>query len=179
MEHPYFSQFIQEQIRTIENWPKPGVMFKDITPVLQNPASFRRLVDCFMHRYGHQEIDAIACIDARGFIIGGALAYQMNTSLVPIRKKGKLPFETLSESYELEYGSAEVEIHIDAIKPKHKVLLMDDLIATGGTMAASASLIRRLEGEIIEACAIIDLPDLGGSKRLESMGIKTHAICQF
>ena len=175
----YFSEYIRARVRTIPDWPAKGVQFRDITPLLQNPATFRRLVDCFVHRYYEKEFDVLACIDARGFIIGGALAYELSTSLVPVRKRGKLPFETVSESYELEYGSAEVELHKDAVSPGDKVLLLDDLIATGGTMLAASSLITRLGGEIIEAAAIIDLPDLGGSKKLRSTGIDVFSICEF
>jgi len=175
----YFSDYIRSRVRTIPDWPVDGVQFRDITPLLQNPATFRRLVDCFVHRYYEKDFDVLACIDARGFIIGGALAYELSTSLVPVRKRGKLPFETVSESYELEYGSAEVELHKDAISSGDKVLLLDDLIATGGTMLAASSLITRLGGEIIEAAAIIDLPDLGGSKKLRSAGFEVFSICEF
>jgi len=175
----YFSEYIRARVRTIPDWPDKGVQFRDITPLLQNPATFRRLVDCFVHRYYEKEFDVLACIDARGFIIGGALAYELSTSLVPVRKRGKLPFETVSESYDLEYGSAEVELHKDAISSGDKVLLLDDLIATGGTMLAASSLITRLGGEIIEAAAIIDLPGLGGSKKLRSTGFDVFSICEF
>ncbi len=175
----YFSDYIHTRVRTISDWPVPGVQFRDITPLLQNPATFRRLVDCFVHRYYDHDIDVLACIDARGFIIGGALAYELSTSLVPIRKRGKLPFETVCESYQLEYGSAEVELHKDAISAGQKVLLLDDLIATGGTMLAAAALITRLGGTIQEAAAIIDLPDLNGSSKLREAGIDVFSICEF
>ncbi len=179
METTYYSDYIKQRIRTVKDWPHKGVNFRDITSLLHNPATFRRLVDCFIHRYYDYEIDAICCIDARGFIIGGALAYELNTSLVPIRKKGKLPRETLSESYVLEYGTAEVEIHKDALKPGQRILLLDDLIATGGTMLAAARLIKSLNGQLIEAAAIIDLPDLKGSKNLQDTGIQVFTICSF
>lgn len=175
----YFSGYIKSRVRTIPDWPSAGVQFRDITPLLQNPATFRRLVDCFVHRYHEHDIDVLACIDARGFIIGGALAYELKTSLVPIRKKGKLPFDTVSEAYELEYGTAEVELHKDAISKGQKVLLLDDLIATGGTMLAAASLIDKLGGDLIEAAAIIDLPDLGGSQKLLQAGYDVFSICRF
>lgn len=175
----YFSDYIHARVRTIPDWPVDGVQFRDITPLLQNPATFRRLVDCFVHRYYDHDIDVLACIDARGFIIGGALAYELSTSLVPIRKRGKLPFDTVSESYELEYGTAEVELHKDAISKGQKVLLLDDLIATGGTMLAASSLITRLGGTIQEAAAIIDLPDLGGSSKLREAGFDVFSICEF
>lgn len=175
----YFRDFIRARVRTIPDWPVDGVQFRDITPLLQNPATFRRLVDCFVHRYYERDFDVIACIDARGFIIGGALAYELSTSMVPVRKRGKLPFETVSESYELEYGTAEVELHKDAVNKGDKVLLLDDLIATGGTMLAAASLITKLGGEIVEAAAIIDLPDLGGSAKLKKSGFDVFSICEF
>lgn len=175
----YYSDYIKSKVRSVKDWPQEGVNFRDITSLLQSPASFRRLVDCFIHRYYDSEIDAICCIDARGFIIGGALAYELNTSLVPIRKKGKLPWKTISESYTLEYGTAEVEIHMDAFQPGARVLLLDDLIATGGTMLAAASLIHKLEGGLLEAAAIIDLPDLKGSQKLRDDGIDVFTICAF
>lgn len=175
----YFREYIRARVRTIPDWPVKGVQFRDITPLLQNPATFRRLVDCFVHRYYEKDFDVLACIDARGFIIGGALAYELGTSLVPVRKQGKLPFDTVSESYELEYGSAEVELHKDAIQQGDKVLLLDDLIATGGTMLAAASLISKLGGKIVEAAAIIDLPDLGGSAKLTDSGYQVFSICEF
>lgn len=178
-ETAYYSDYIKRKVRTVKDWPQEGVNFRDITSLLQNPASFRRLVDCFIHRYYDSELDAICCIDARGFIIGGALAYELNTSLVPIRKKGKLPWQTISEAYTLEYGTAEVEIHMDAFQPGAKILLLDDLIATGGTMLAAASLIRKLDGNLHEAAAIIDLPDLKGSEKLQGDGIDVFTICSF
>lgn len=178
-QHKYFRDYIRARVRTIPDWPIDGVQFRDITPLMQNPATFRRLVDCFVHRYYEHDIDVLACIDARGFIIGGALAYELSTSMVPIRKRGKLPFDTVSESYELEYGTAEVELHKDAITKGQKVLLLDDLIATGGTMLAASALIQRLGGNIVEAAAIIDLPDLGGSKKMRNAGIDVFSICDF
>jgi len=179
LQEEYFGSYIKSRVRTIPDWPQPGVQFRDITPLLQNPATFRRLVDCFVHRYYEHDIDVIACIDARGFIIGGALAYELSTSLVPVRKRGKLPFDTVSQSYELEYGKAEVELHKDAVSEGQRVLLLDDLIATGGTMMAAAELIVRLGGTITEVAAIIDLPDLGGSRRIEQSGVAVFSICQF
>jgi adenine phosphoribosyltransferase len=175
----YFSQSIKQAIRTVPNWPKPGVTFRDITTVLQNKTAFRKLIDAFVHRYHDQHIDAIAAVDARGFIIGSALAYELNASLVLIRKKGKLPFDTLVEDYELEYGTASVELHEDALKPGDKVVLVDDLIATGGTMLAASRLIRRIGAEIVEAAAMIDLPDLGGSDKLRAEGLTVYTVCSF
>jgi adenine phosphoribosyltransferase len=171
--------YIRGQIRTVPNWPAPGVMFRDITPLLQNPKTFRVLIDLFVHRYMDQRIDVIAGIDARGFIIGSVLAYELNRGFVPIRKKGKLPFDTIGEEYELEYGSATVEIHADACKPGDRVLVVDDLVATGGTMMAGVRLLKRLGAEVVECAAIVDLPELGGSKLLTDAGLKTHFVCDF
>ena len=179
MQQPYFNQLVKNAIRTVPNWPQPGVMFRDITPALQDRTVFRKLIDAFVHRYHGEEIDVIASVDARGFILGAPLAYVLNASFVPIRKKGKLPFATVSASYQLEYGQAEVELHQDAIQSGDKVLLVDDLIATGGTLLAAASLIRRLGGNIIECAAVIDLPDLGGSARLRQEGFKVYSVCEF
>lgn len=175
----YFGDIIKAAIRTVPDWPKPGVMFRDITTLLQDRRAFRILIDAFVHRYHDQHIDAIAGVDARGFIVGAPLAYELNTSFIPVRKKGKLPFDTVSEVYQLEYGSAEVEIHKDALKPGDRVILVDDLIATGGTMLAAANLIRKLGAELVECAAIIDLTDLGGSKKLRDQGLAVFTTCQF
>lgn len=178
MLNPY-SDYFKTVIRTVEDWPQPGVNFRDITPLLQNKAAFRKLIDSFVHRYQEQRISAVAAIDARGFILGAPLAYELGASFVPVRKKGKLPFSTLSESYQLEYGHAEVELHTDAFSPGDSVLLLDDLIATGGTMLAAARLIRRLGAEVLECGAIIDLPELGGSQALRQAGFDVYSACQF
>lgn len=175
----YFSESIKKAIRTVPDWPRPGVAFRDITTVLQDRTAFRKLIDAFVHRYHGQTIDAVAAVDARGFIIGSALAYELNASLVLVRKKGKLPFDTLVEDYELEYGTASVELHKDAFKPGDKVVLVDDLIATGGTMLAAARLIRRIGAEIVEVAAMIDLPDLGGSRKLQHEGLPVYTVCSF
>ncbi|MEM7271920.1 MAG: adenine phosphoribosyltransferase [Actinomycetota bacterium] len=175
----YFSTYIGDRIRTVPDWPIDGVQFRDITPLLQDPATFRRLIDCFVHRYQEHDLDVVACIDARGFLLGGPLAYELGVGLAPVRKRGKLPFDTITESYELEYGTAEVELHTDAVQAGQRVLLLDDLIATGGTMLAGAALIRRLGGEVVEAAAIVDLPDLGGSDRLRTAGIDVFRVCEF
>ncbi|MGQ5524652.1 adenine phosphoribosyltransferase [Chitinimonas sp. PSY-7] len=171
--------YIRDRIRTVPDWPQPGVQFRDITPLLQDPKSFRVLVDCFVHRYMDQQIDVVAGVDARGFILGSVIAYELNRGFVPVRKKGKLPFHTVAEEYELEYGSATVELHSDAIKPGQRVLLIDDLVATGGTMIAAAKLVRKLGGEVIEAAAIVDLPELGGSKLVQQQGIPLFTVCDF
>jgi len=171
--------FLKQQIRTVPDWPEPGVQFRDITPLLSNPRAFRVLIDQFVHRYFDVRPDAIAGLDARGFIIGSVLAYELNVGFVPIRKKGKLPFTTVQETYELEYGSATVEMHTDAVKAGDRVLLIDDLIATGGTMMAGKRLLERLGAEVIEGAAIVDLPELGGSQRLRDGGLKVFSLVAF
>lgn len=169
---------LADKIRKIENWPQKGILFHDITPVLQSAEYFRLLVDLLVYRYMGQKVDIVAGLDARGFIIGAALAYQLNVGFVPIRKKGKLPFDTISQSYALEYGEATVEIHTDAIKPGARVLLVDDLVATGGTMLAGVELIRKLGGEVIEAAAILEFTDLDGGKKIRESGAPLFTLCQ-
>ena len=169
---------LADKIRKIENWPQKGILFHDITPVLQSAEYFRLLVDLLVYRYMGQKVDVVAGLDARGFIIGAALAYQLNVGFVPIRKKGKLPFDTVSQSYTLEYGEATVEIHTDAIKPGARVLLVDDLVATGGTMLAGVELIRKLGGEVIEAAAILEFTDLDGGKKIRESGAPLFTLCQ-
>ncbi|KQW68667.1 MULTISPECIES: adenine phosphoribosyltransferase [unclassified Methylibium] len=170
---------IRQTIRTVPDWPSPGVQFRDITPLLQNPKVFRVLIDQFVHRYFDLRPDAIAGLDARGFIIGSVLAYELNIGFVPIRKKGKLPYTTVEESYELEYGSAAVEIHTDAVKAGDRVLLIDDLIATGGTMMAGKRLLERLGATVIEGAAIVDLPELGGAAKLRAAGLSLFTLVSF
>ena len=170
---------IKSKIRTIENYPIDGVMFRDITTLLQDPEGLRESIDQLVNRYKDLKIDKIVAIEARGFILGAPLAYLLNIGLVLIRKPGKLPSETISQEYKLEYGSDMVEIHIDAIKKGEKVLIVDDLIATGGTAEAAVRLIQKVQGEIVECCFIIDLPDLGGSEKLEKMGQKVFTLCEF
>lgn len=170
---------VRKNIRTIPDWPQPGVNFRDITPVLQDPRCFRMLIDIFISRYMSQNLDVVAGVDARGFILGSVVAYELNLGFVPIRKKGKLPFDTLGEDYNLEYGSASVEIHTDAVHAGQRVLLMDDLIATGGALLAASRLLKRLGANIVEACAIIDLPELGGSKLIEESGTSVFSLYQF
>jgi adenine phosphoribosyltransferase len=173
------AQTIRQHIRTVPDWPAPGVQFRDITPLLSTPRVFRVLIDEFVHRYFDVKPDAIAGLDARGFIIGSVLAYELNVGFVPIRKKGKLPFTTVQESYELEYGSATVEMHTDAVKPGDRVVLIDDLIATGGTMMAGRRLLERLGATVIEGAAIVDLPELGGSARLRESGLPLFTLVDF
>jgi adenine phosphoribosyltransferase len=171
--------YLRSNIRTVPDWPQKGVQFRDITPLLQNPKCFRVLMDVFVHRYMDQKPDLIAGIDARGFILGAVLAYELNIGFVPIRKKGKLPFSTVQEDYELEYGSATVEIHTDAAKPGDRVILIDDLIATGGTMMAGKRLLEKLGAVVIEGAAIVDLPELGGSKLLRATGMPLFTVVEF
>ncbi|HEU4459512.1 MAG TPA: adenine phosphoribosyltransferase [Methylibium sp.] len=172
-------QLIRNAIRTVPDWPAPGVQFRDITPLLANPKMFRVLIDQFVHRYFDARPDVVAGIDARGFIIGSVLAYELNLGFVPIRKKGKLPFSTVEESYELEYGSATVEIHTDAVKPGDAVLLIDDLIATGGTMLAGKRLLEKLGARVIEGAAIVELPELGGAPLLRAAGLELFTLVSF
>ncbi len=171
--------YIRNAIRSVPDWPSPGVTFRDITPILQDPRSFRVLVDLFVYRYMRHRLDLVAGIDARGFILGSVLAYELNLGFVPVRKKGKLPYQTLAEEYSLEYGNATVEMHTDAVKPGQRVLLIDDLIATGGTMVAAAKLLQRLGANVVEAAAIIDLPELGGSTTLKETGLPIYTVCSF
>ncbi|XVJ71657.1 MAG: adenine phosphoribosyltransferase [Rhizobacter sp.] len=170
---------IREHIRTVPDWPEKGVQFRDITPLLANPRVFRVLIDQFVHRYFDERPAAIAGLDARGFIIGAVLAYELNIGFIPIRKKGKLPFNTVQESYELEYGNATVEIHTDAVKGGDRVVLIDDLIATGGTMLAGMRLLERLGAQVIEGAAIVDLPELGGSAKLRAAGLPLFTLVDF
>jgi adenine phosphoribosyltransferase len=173
------ADYIKRQIRTVPDWPEKGVMFRDITPLLQNPKSLRVLVDLFVHRYMDEKLDLVAGIDARGFILGAIVAYELNLGFVPIRKKGKLPFTTVAEEYELEYGSATVELHSDACKPGDRVLLIDDLVATGGTMIAGKKLLERLGAVVVEGAAIVDLPELGGSKKVRDSGLELYTVVNF
>lgn len=179
MSNPAAADYIRGHIRTVPDWPVPGVQFRDITPLLSNPRVFRVLIDQFVHRYFDERPTAIAGLDARGFIIGSVLAYELGVGFIPIRKQGKLPFDTMAESYELEYGSATVEIHADAVKPGERVVLIDDLVATGGTMLAGARLLQRLGAELIECGAIVDLPELGGSAKLRAAGLPLFTLLDF
>ena len=176
---PDVAAYLRTHIRTVPDWPSPGIQFRDITPLLQNPRVFRVLIDQFVHRYFDQRPTAIAGMDARGFIIGSVLAYELNVGFIPIRKKGKLPYQTLEASYALEYGSATVEIHTDAASRGDRVVLIDDLIATGGTMMAGKTLLERLGAQVIEGAAIVDLPELGGSARLRAAGLALHTLVSF
>lgn len=170
---------VKSSIRTVPHYPKQGIMFRDITTLLKDPAAFHATVDELAQRYAKVKIDKIAGIESRGFILGAPLAYALGKGFVPIRKKGKLPAETIGHDYELEYGTDRIEIHTDAIAKGEKVLLVDDLIATGGTAEAACKLIEKIGGQIVECCFIIDLPDIGGRARLEKHGHKVFALCEF
>lgn len=170
---------VKSHIRTIPHYPKQGIMFRDITTLLKDAVGFQLTINELVKRYADVKIDKVAGIESRGFIIGSALAYELGKGFVPIRKKGKLPAETIGQDYELEYGSDRIEIHLDAISKGEKVLLVDDLIATGGTAEAAVALIQEAGGEIVECCFVIDLPDIGGSKRLELKGQKVFSLCEF
>jgi len=164
-------------IRNVPDFPKPGIQFKDITTLLQNSKAFREVIDGWKKRYEGKDVTAIVGADARGFIFGGALAYAMNLPFVPARKKGKLPAETISESFALEYGADTVEIHVDALRPSARVVLVDDLLATGGTMAAIANLVRKLGAQVVEAAFVIELTTLKGRQRLA--GVPVHSLVEF
>lgn len=170
---------IRSKIRTVPHYPKQGIMFKDITTLLKDPVGFKLTVNELAHRYAGIKIDKVAGIESRGFILGAPLAYLLDVGFVPIRKKGKLPAETIGHDYELEYGTDRIEIHVDAISPGENVLLVDDLIATGGTAEAAVKLIRSVGGELVECCFVIDLPDLGGSEKLKGHGYKVFSLCEF
>ena len=181
MQNLSVNQYLRDHIRTVPDWPAPGVQFRDITPLLQDAKVFRVLIDAFVHRYMDPSLrpDVVAGLDARGFILGAVIAYELNVGFVPIRKKGKLPFTTVEETYELEYGSATVELHTDAVKPGDRVLLIDDLIATGGTMMAGMKLLEKLGAQVIEGAAIVDLPELGGSNKLRDSGLALFTLLDF
>lgn len=170
---------VADYIRTIPDFPHEGIQFRDVTTLFQNPRGFRLAVDQLLAPFVGEQIDAVAGLEARGFILGGAVAHQLSKGFVPVRKKGKLPAATIEQAYTLEYGEAVVEIHDDAVAPGDKVLIVDDLLATGGTAEAGIKLIERLGAEVIGCAFVIDLPDLGGRKRLEAMGVPVHAICAY
>ena len=170
---------LRAAIRTIPDYPRPGILFRDITTLLGNPRAFRRAVDELVHPYAGIGIAKVAGIEARGFILGGAMAHQLSTGFVPIRKKGKLPHETVRIAYSLEYGVDEMEMHKDAIKPGEKVILIDDLIATGGTAEAAVKLLRQIGADIVAACFVIDLPELGGRKKLEALDVEVRTLVAF
>lgn len=173
------SMTIKSYIRTVPHYPKQGVMFRDITTLLKDPKGFKLTINDLTSRYQDQPIDIVAGIEARGFILGAALAFQLGLGFIPLRKRGKLPAQTIGQDYSLEYGTDRIEIHVDALLPGQKVLLVDDLLATGGTARAACKLIQLAGGEVKECCFVIDLPDLGGKILLEQSGYKVFSLCEF
>jgi adenine phosphoribosyltransferase len=174
-----FPTNLKDLIRTIPDYPKEGIMFRDITTLMQHPTGFRRTVDELVQPFAGSSITRVAGIEARGFILGGAVAHQLSIGFVAVRKKGKLPWQTISVEYELEYGTDEVEIHIDSVEQGDQILIIDDLIATGGTAAATTQLVRDAGGEVVGASFIVDLPGLGGRARLEEMGVPVRTLMSF
>ena len=170
---------VKDYIRTIVDFPHEGILFRDVTTLFADARGFRMAIDQMLHPYAGQRIDKVVGLEARGFILGGAIAHQLGTGFVPVRKKGKLPGTTISQEYKLEYGEAIVEIHDDAITPGETVLIVDDLLATGGTAEAGIKLLERLGADIVGCAFIIDLPDLGGRVLLEKLGMDVHALCAF
>jgi len=170
---------VQDYIRTIPDFPHEGIMFRDVTTLFSDARGFRIAIDQLLHPYAGQPIDKVVGLEARGFILGGAIAHQLSVGFVPIRKKGKLPGKTIQQDYTLEYGKATMEVHDDALQAGEKVLLVDDLLATGGTAEAGIKLIERMAAEVIGCAFVIDLPDIGGRAKLESLGMNVHALCQF
>ncbi|MFU0507100.1 adenine phosphoribosyltransferase [Pseudaminobacter sp. NGMCC 1.201702] len=168
-----------DAIRNIPDYPKPGIMFRDITTLLGNAAAFRQTIDELVRPYATSGVAKIAGIEARGFILGGAIAHQLSAGFVPIRKKGKLPHETVRVAYSLEYGLDEMEMHKDAVEQGDKVLLVDDLIATGGTAEGAVKLLRQMGADIVAACFVIDLPELGGREKLEALGVPVRTLVAF
>src|SRR5579872_5080158 len=174
-----FDYDLKSTVRTIQDYPKKGILFRDITTLLADARAFRRAVDDLVNPWAGSKIDKVAGIEARGFILGGAVAHQLAAGFVPIRKKGKLPHTTVRVAYSLEYGLDEMEMHQDAVLPGERIILVDDLIATGGTAEGAVKLLRSLGAEILAGCFIIDLPDLGGSARLEGLGVPVRTLVSF
>ena len=166
-------------IRAVPDYPKPGIMFRDITTLLGDASTFRRAIDELVHPWAGSNIDKVAGIEARGFIIAGAVAHQVSAGFVPIRKRGKLPHITVRTTYSLEYGLDEIEIHADAIHPGERVVLIDDLIATGGTAEGAVKLLRQIGANVVAACFIVDLPDLGGAAKLRAMNVPVRTLVAF
>jgi adenine phosphoribosyltransferase len=179
MQKPAKSKSVKDYIRTIVDFPHEGILFRDVTTLFADPRGFRMCVDQLLEPYAGLRIDKVAGLEARGFIIGGAVAHQLSTGFVPIRKKGKLPGQTISQAYQLEYGEAVVEVHEDAMSPGERILLVDDLLATGGTAEAGIRLIERLGAQVVGCAFVVDLPELGGRPKLEAMGMDVHALCAF
>ena len=170
---------VKDYIRTIADFPHEGILFRDVTTLFADARGFRMAVDQLLHPWAGERIDKVVGLEARGFILGGAIAHQLSKGFVPMRKKGKLPGATISQAYKLEYGEAIMEIHADALQPGERVLIVDDLLATGGTCEAGIRLIERLGGEIVGCTFIVDLPELGGRKVLESLGVQVNVLCEF
>ncbi len=166
-------------IRTIPDYPKPGILFRDITTLLGNARAFRRAIDELVQPWAGTKIDKVAGMEARGFILGGAVAHQLSAGFVPIRKKGKLPHSVVSIAYSLEYGLDEMEVHQDAVTPGERVILIDDLIATGGTAEGAVKLLQKIGADVVAACFVIDLPDLGGAKKISDLGVPVRSLMQF
>jgi len=173
------AEYIKSIVKTVPDYPKPGILFRDVTSVLEDHTAFSSSIALLLEKFAPLKFDKIAGTEARGFLFGAPLAIEMGIGFIPVRKPNKLPRETISESYELEYGMDTLEIHSDAIKPGEKVLMIDDLLATGGTMVATANLIRKLGGIVEHAGFIISLPDLGGEAKLNEHGVQCHALCDF
>ncbi|MGR3492303.1 MAG: adenine phosphoribosyltransferase [Shimia sp.] len=170
---------VKDYIRTIADFPHEGIMFRDVTTLFADPRGFRMAIDQLLHPYAGMDIDKVVGLEARGFILGGAIAHQLSVGFVPIRKKGKLPGATISQAYTLEYGEAVMEVHDDAISAGERILVVDDLLATGGTAEAGIKLVERMGGEIVGCAFVIDLPEIGGRAKLEGMGMDVHALCAF
>ena len=170
---------LKASIRTIPDYPKPGILFRDITTLMGSPRAFRRAIDELVQPWSGAKVEKVAGIEARGFILGGAVAHQLSAGFVPIRKKGKLPHTTVSIAYSLEYGIDEMEMHEDAVARGEKVILVDDLIATGGTAEAAVKLLQRIGADVIAACFVIDLPDLGGARKIEALGVPVRTLLAF
>src|ERR1700712_698217 len=170
---------LKSVVRTIPDYPKPGIMFRDITTLLGNARAFRRAVDELVQPWAGMKIDKVAGIEARGFILGGAVAHQVSAGFIPIRKKGKLPHQTVRMAYSLEYGTDEMEMHVDAIAKGDRVVLVDDLIATGGTAEGAVKLLRQVGAEVLAACFVIDLPELGGAAQLRAVGVPVRTLIAF
>ncbi|HEY8160828.1 MAG TPA: adenine phosphoribosyltransferase [Methylocystis sp.] len=170
---------LRAAIRTIPDYPKKGILFRDITTLLGDARAFRKAVDELVQPWAGTKIDKVAGMEARGFILGGAVAHQLSAGFIPIRKKGKLPHRTVSVSYVLEYGTDEMEMHIDALAPGERIILVDDLIATGGTAEGAIRLLQKMGADVVAACFVIDLPDLGGAKKIEALGVPVRTLVAF
>jgi adenine phosphoribosyltransferase len=174
-----FENDLKASIRTIPDYPKPGILFRDITTLLGDARAFRRAIDELVQPWAGTKIDKVAGMEARGFILGGAVAHQLSAGFVPIRKKGKLPFTKVSVAYSLEYGIDEMEMHDDAIKPGERVILVDDLIATGGTAEGAVKLLKQIGADVVAACFVIDLPELGGAQKIRDLGVPVRTLVSF